>query len=103
MSSQVRSCYDFDAVRFVWDAKKAERNARKHGVSFEEAASAFGDPFALEAADLLDPSRTILIGTSGRSRVLFVVSLHYETSDTVRIISARRASLAHRRKYEEAP
>jgi hypothetical protein len=75
----------------------------RHGVSFEEGASAVLDPFALEAPDLQDPTRTIVIGTSGRQRVLFVVTIILENDDTVRIISARRANPQQRKRYEEAP
>lgn len=90
-------------VRVTWDPAKSRRNQEKHGVSFEEAASALLDPFALDAPDLLDPSRTIVIGMSGRSRLLFVVTLVIESTDMVRIISARKASPSQRRQYEEAP
>ena len=90
-------------MRFIWDSAKARANLAKHGVSFEEAASAILDPFALEAADLLDPDRTIVLGMSGKSRILFVVTIILETQDTLRIVSARRASPSQRKKYEEAP
>ena len=55
-------------MQVTWDPAKARANVAKHGVSFEEAASALVDPFALEAPDLLEPNRTIVIGRSGRSR-----------------------------------
>lgn len=84
---------------FQWDEDKARRNERKHGVSFEEAATAFSDPFAIDAPDRFVPDRFVLIGSSNRPRVLFVV--HAERGDRIRIISARRATAAHRRKYEE--
>lgn len=90
-------------MRITWDPAKATSNRAKQGVSFEEAASALLDPFALEAADLLDPGRTIVIGTSGGNRVLFVVTITFESADLVRILSAREASPEQRRKYEEAP
>ena len=90
-------------VQVTWDPDKARANLAKHGVSFEEAASALVDPFALDAPDLVDPDRTIVIGMSARSRVLFVVTLVFETLNLVRIISARKASPAQRTKYEEAP
>ncbi len=90
-------------MRVTWDPVKARANEAKHGVSFEEAASALLDPFALDAPDLLDPSRTIVIGMSARSRLLFVVTLVLEHDDLVRLISARKASPSQRRKYEEAP
>jgi len=91
------------ATTITWDASKSRINRLKHRVSFEEAASALLDPFALEAPDLLDPDRTILIGMSARRRVLFVVVLVNEDDDVTRIISARKASPTQRRKYEEAP
>jgi hypothetical protein len=90
-------------VRFTWDPDKARKNLAKHGVSFEEAVSALLDPFALEASDLQDPTRTIVIGMSGRHRVLFVVTIILENGNVVRIISARRASAAQRKRYEETP
>jgi uncharacterized protein len=90
-------------VRVTWDPQKARANEAKHRVSFEEAASALLDPFALDAADLVDPARTIVIGMSARYRVLFVVTLVHDAADVIRIISARRASASQRRKYEEAP
>jgi uncharacterized DUF497 family protein len=89
-------------LSFTWDARKAATNQRKHGVSFEEAAAVFGDPLALAIADLGDPGRTLMLGTSLRQRVLLVV--HTELDDaTLRIISARRATAHERRRYEEGP
>jgi uncharacterized DUF497 family protein len=90
-------------VRITWDPVKARANFAKHRVTFEEAASALLDPFALEAADFEDPERQIVMGMSARSRVLFVVVIAMDASDTIRIISGRRASPAQRRKYEQAP
>ena len=90
-------------VRITWDPIKGRANWTKHGVSFEEGASALQDPFALDAPDLLDPTRTIVIGMSARTRLLFVVTLVSEPDGTIRIISARKASPSQRRKYEEAP
>ncbi len=90
-------------VKVTWDPDKARTNLTKHGVSFEEAASALVDPFALEVPDLVDTERTIVIGMSARTRVLFVVTLVFETLGVVRIISARKASPVQRKKYEEAP
>jgi hypothetical protein len=85
---------------FEWDAVKARSNLAKHGVSFEEATTVFDDVRAIEAPDFYDPARFVLIGTSRLSRVLFVV--HCERNHHIRIISARRATPAQRRKYEEA-
>jgi hypothetical protein len=85
---------------FEWDAVKARINLAKHGVSFEEATTVFDDVRAIEAPDFYDPARFVLIGRSRLSRVLFVV--HCERDHRIRIISARRATPAQRRKYEEA-
>jgi hypothetical protein len=84
---------------FEWDEAKARRNLVRHGISFEEATTVFSDPFAIDARDLFVPGRLVLIGYSNRSRVLFVV--HAERGMRIRIISARRASVTQRRKYEE--
>jgi uncharacterized DUF497 family protein len=85
---------------FEWDSVKARRNLTKHGVSFEEATTVFDDAQAIDAPDFYDPDRFVVIGKSRFSRVLFVV--HCERDDRIRIISARRATPAQRKKYEEA-
>ncbi len=87
-------------VRFTWDARKATANLRKHGVSFEEAASVFADPLALAVEDAVEPDRALLIGLSDRRRLLLAVYTEID-DDTVRIISARRATSHERRHYEE--
>jgi hypothetical protein len=69
-------------------------------VTFEEAATVFADPLALSVEDLIDPGRTLLVGTSERTRVLVTVYAEID-ADTVRIISARRATSHERRKYDE--
>jgi uncharacterized DUF497 family protein len=88
-------------VRFTWDPKKAARNQRKHGISFQEAATCFDDPSGCylrnEAPSYED--RLILIAFSAKRRVLFVV--HAEVGrNHIRIVSARRASPAQRRIYD---
>ena len=87
-------------MRFTWDPRKATANIRKHGVSFEEAATVFADPLALAVDDVVDSGRTVLIGLSDRLRVLLTVYSDID-DDTVRIISARRATSHERRRYEE--
>jgi uncharacterized DUF497 family protein len=89
-------------VRFSWDNKKAASNLKKHGVSFEEAATVFGDPLALVVDDAVHPEREILIGQSEEQRVLLTVYVELD-QDTIRIISARRATAHERRRYEEGP
>jgi uncharacterized DUF497 family protein len=86
---------------FEWDEAKARANVRKHGVSFGEAATCFLDPDAFTAPDKEYPERFILIGLSHQLRVLFVVSA--EAGERVRIISARKASRAQRKVYEDGP
>ena len=90
------------ALRFTWDPAKALSNTRKHGVSFEEAVSAFGDPLSITIPDpdhSIDEERLVLIGVSKLSRILVIV--HAETGYTVRLISARRANRRERCTYEE--
>jgi hypothetical protein len=89
-------------MRFEWDRKKANRNRKEHGVSFEEAVTVFYDPLAATVDDpdhSFEEERLITIGFSARGH-LMVVS-HTERQGVVRIISARRAT-AHERKRHEA-
>ncbi|HLG17056.1 MAG TPA: BrnT family toxin [Blastocatellia bacterium] len=85
-----------------WDDKKAADNLKKHGVSFDEAATVFGDPLAASTADTthsLDENRFLIIGQSIEPRVLLVV--YCEQGDNVRIISARPATRREIEVYEE--
>ena len=91
------------ALRFTWDPLKAASNRRKHGVTFEEAATAFADPLSLTVPDP-DHSeaedRFLLLGRSLRDRLLVVVHVE-RTTDEIRIISARPAAPHERYQYEE--
>ena len=84
---------------FEWDADKAASNLVKHEVSFEEAATVFSSD-TVETADSVDPTRTITVGFSAAARILLVVSTEVD-GDRIRIISARRATRAERRAFEE--
>jgi uncharacterized DUF497 family protein len=87
---------------FEWNPKKAKANLSKHGVSFAEAITAFGDPLSLNMPDpdhSRDEYRFIVLGMSDRYRVL-VVS-YTERPPRTRIISARLAGRDERRQYEE--
>jgi len=87
-------------VRFEWDPRKAATNQRKHGVSFDEAQSAFGDERGAYFPDKLHEDRFIFIGYSSQQRLLYVV--HAEVrSDVVRIISARKATKHEKAHYED--
>ncbi len=87
---------------FQWHRKKAKRNLREHGVSFEEAKTVFLDPLSSTIGDpdhSDEEDRFITVGVSSRQRVLVVV--HCDRRRAVRIISARRADRAERRDHEE--
>ncbi len=83
---------------FEWDGEKAIVNRRKHGVSFDEASTVFGDPHALDLPELRDDNRFVVIGRSSRDRILFVVHA-VKHDEKVRIISARKASPSQREAY----
>lgn len=88
---------------FEWDTAKAEANLKKHGVSFEEAETAFEDANALLSADYVDSSRTLMIAFAiSGSRLLAIIFTEVAT-DLLRIISARPATRAERKLYEENP
>ena len=89
-------------MRLEWDARKARENLRKHGVSFEEAASVFFDPLSVTGDDpdhSADERRAVIFGMSSFGRLLVVA--HAERGDAIRIISARRANRTERVIYEE--
>ena len=86
-------------VRFVWDKRKAATNLKKHGVSFEEASSAFEDKLGAYYPDALHAERFIFIGYSKRHRLLYVVYAEVQV-DAVRIISARKATKHEKTRYE---
>ena len=88
---------------FEWDADKANRNVEKHHVSFEEAATVFDDPMFITFVDdehSVDEERYITIGLSRRGRLLMLA--HADREDTIRIISARRATKNEEQFYAEA-
>lgn len=90
------------AYTFEWDAEKDAANLRKHGVTFREAASAFGDPLAITIPDIRhseEENRYALLANSERGRLLAV--MHTERGESIRIISARPATPRERRAYEE--
>jgi len=90
------------ALLFEWDPEKGCRNLANHGVSFDEASTAFRDLLSMTIDDPLhsvDEDRFVLIGHSNRNRLLVVV--HTERGDRIRIISARPATNKERFYYEE--
>jgi uncharacterized protein len=89
-------------LRFTWDPNKAMANRRRHGISFQEASSAFSDPLSLTIPDTLHAvgeDRFVLMGQTDRGTLVVVV--HLDHGDEIRLISARRAMPHERRAYEE--
>lgn len=90
------------ALTFEWDEEKALENLRKHGVSFVEARTIFGDTLSSSISDpdhSGEEARFLTIGLSADGRILVVV--HTDRGQNVRLISARRATRRERLGYEE--
>ena len=90
-------------MRFEWDAEKASINQKKHGVTFEEAQTVFGDYDALRIFDpdhSEDEDRFILLGMSAVLRILVVCHCYRENDEKIRIISARKAPKKESAAYE---
>ncbi len=89
-------------IRFTWDEKKNRSNQRKHGVSLEEARTAFFDENAKVYFDpdhSADEDRFILLGIGARLRVLVVCHCYREGESVIRIISARKADRQEKEDY----
>ena len=88
---------------YEWDTKKAAENQRKHGLSFDDAATVFLDPFALTFDDpdhSLNERRFITIGMATNQRLVFVAHVEVD-DDRIRIISARDTTRRERYDYQE--
>ncbi len=88
--------------KFKWDKQKANTNRKKHGVMFEEGISVFADPLSLNMPDpdhSASEQRYIVLGLSDRYQLLVVC--YTEIDEYTRIISARQATRAERKRYEE--
>jgi uncharacterized DUF497 family protein len=93
--------FEMNGESFVWDAGKASRNERKHGVRFEEAAAVFFDPlFILVDASRNEESRDAAIGYDMAGRLQFVVHVEFE-GEYIRLISARRATAKEEDDYAQ--
>ncbi|MES9942547.1 MAG: BrnT family toxin [Candidatus Thiodiazotropha sp. 6PLUC1] len=90
-------------IRFEWNSAKATVNLKKHGVSFEEAKSVFYDEFAVHFYDSenseLEEDRFLMLGLSSESRILIVCHCERDSGNTIRIISARKATRLERMYY----
>ena len=88
-------------MNFSWDENKAKTNQQKHGISFAEASTVFGDPLSITIDDQEHSNyeeRFIIIGCSLSMQILIVI--HTDSKDTIRIISARQATKRERSLYE---
>lgn len=84
-----------DDIEFSWDARKARQNLHKHKVSFEEAATVFYDENAIEFFDpthSVDEDRFLMLGLSGRLRIMVASYCLRKENSEIRLISARRAT-----------
>ena len=89
-------------VNFEWDPGKARQSRLKHRISFQEAATVFGDPLAITYPDpdhSVSEQRFITVGMSGAGRVLMLA--HLDRNENIRIISARKTTRRERKHYEE--
>ena len=87
-----------------WDQRKATPNVRKHGVTFDEAASVFLDQFGLctvDPDDIAGEERFVLLGMSGRLRLITVCFCERRRASVLRLISARKATRSEARMYGE--
>ena len=91
-------------MKFEWDSSKNEANRSKHSVTFEQAITAFDDPFLLITPDPVHSTqheiREWLIGASDFGMMVVVFTVR-QSGKVYRIISARRANRGERRRYEE--
>lgn len=91
-------------IQFVWDENKNQSNHRKHGITFDEASTAFKDEngrviFDPEHSE--DEDRFILLGLDSSLRLLVVCHCFRENENTIRIISARKATRNEARQYKD--
>ena len=90
------------ALQFEWDSRKARSNKNKHRITFEQACTIFGDSLS---RTIVDPThsgtedRFITIGTSISDKLIVVV--HTDSDETIRIISARKATKNEKQQYEQ--
>jgi uncharacterized DUF497 family protein len=88
-------------MRFEWDPAKAAENLGKHGVSFREALTVFGDPLAVTFDDpdrSVGEQRFLTVGQTVEGRLVIVA--HTERGDSIRVINAREVTRRERRQYE---
>ena len=90
-------------IKFEWDLAKADSNKKKHHVSFEEAQSVFYDEFAVQFFDSDNAEaedRFLMLGFSDEARLVIVCHCERDQGNTIRIISARKATKTESKYYE---
>lgn len=93
--------FEHNGTTFLWDDLKASDNQCKHRVAFEEAVTVFDDPlFILRDGSRNDEHRDVAIGFSSTGRLLTVVHIEFE-GESIRIISAWRASSTEEAIYDQ--
>ena len=94
--------YNVHTIKFDWNAAKAVTNIKKHGVSFEEAKSVFFDDFAVQFFDQENSEaedRFLMLGMSNETRLLIVCHCERDDGNTIRVISARKATKNESKHY----
>ena len=88
-------------MQITWDPKKAEINVRKHKVRFSDAETVFYDPMALTIKEQTrsGEQRFVTVGADAIGRIIVIIYTYRE--DSIRLISARKATPSERRQYEE--
>ena len=89
-------------IKFEWDSLKAASNKKKHGVSFEEARSVFFDEFAMQFFDeenAESEDRFLMLGFSDEAHLVIVCHCERDHGNTIRIISARKATKNEAKYY----
>jgi hypothetical protein len=87
-------------VKFTWDEQNAAEHLSKHGVSFEEAETAYNDPDVYFEPNLRHPERMNFIGYSDHERLLYVVTVEIVDNEHAEIITAWVATPSQRKRYE---
>lgn len=91
-----------EIIRYEWDENKNRINQRKHGISFEEAATVFYDEYAIFFDDpdhSAEEDRFLIIGTTAKERICIVSHCYRDQGNTIRIISARKATRSEKKIY----
>jgi uncharacterized DUF497 family protein len=90
-------------IKFEWDAAKAATNIKKHGISFEEAKSVFFDDFAVQFFDQENShteDRFLMLGMSNKTNLLLICHCERDDGNTIRVISARKATKNESKNYQ---